>query len=609
MKIIHVVRQFYPSIGGLENFVRSLAATQLAKGYEVEVITLNRQFHQKGGDLPPQDIVDGIRISRLPFFGSYKFPIALSVIFKLRTADIVHVHGVDFFSDYLSLTKFIHNKKLILSTHGGFFHTNYAGPLKKIYFNVVTRFTLRNYSSVCACSNNDLKIFQTVVKRNLHLVENGVDIEKFHKVSSSFGNKTWVYIGRFSDNKCIYKLVDVISKLAALDSTYRLLIIGRDWDGNEGKLSLKIKEMNLGSRVEIHTNLSDLDICSKINSASFIVSASEYEGFGLSLIEGMSAGLIPIASSIPSFKKIISSAEIGLINTFAATKKNVEIIDSYVNSVLKNHIILREEAISAVKQYGWSYKSSEFDRVYEEVLGYRSRNIQGVDIDSRSSLEVIDYLDFMLSTGMTKPVAFANAHVVNQANKLPLLKGALKNFLVLNDGIGVNLASKLKYGKGFSENLNGTDFIPNYLANSKQKLRIFLLGSTACVVAKTKSLWEADFPQHDWVGAHHGFISDLQSNNIIDSIKNSQANVLIVAMGNPIQEMWIHRHLGDTGVSLAFGVGALFDFTSGAVKRAPDWVIKIKCEWVYRLMQEPARLWRRYILGNIIFVFRALRDV
>ncbi len=608
VQIIHVVRQFYPSVGGLENFVRSLAIEQKAAGYEVKVVSLDRVFHQNSAKLATQDEIDGICITRIPYFGSYKYPFAFSILSKLNSADIVHVHGIDFFSDFLSLTRFIHRKKIILSTHGGFFHTHYASRLKKIFFNTVTRFTLKNYAAVCACSNNDYSTFQSITKSNLNLIENGVDIEKFWEAGPIKGGKTWIFIGRFSNNKRVDKLIDVIARLVKLDPAYKLLVIGKDWDGNYKKLIDQVARLGIGAHVDFFTGLSDAEIKSKVGLASFIVSASEYEGFGLSLIEGMSAGLIPIASPIKSFDKILADAKLGLINDFSMDNENIQSLDVYVQKVLADYSASREAATKATSKYSWNFKSQEFSDIYLQALGVKCRDIQGVKIDTRDTQQVIDYLDDCIANARPQAIAFANAHTVNQANKLSDLKNLLEHFLVLNDGVGVAIASKLKYGKGFTENLNGTDFIPKYLDKSNHRLRIYLLGSTAKIVDKTLQIWKKDFPQHEWLGGKHGFITKKELADTLYTIKASQPDVLIVAMGNPKQEIWISQYLEQTGTTLAFGVGALFDFTAGEVKRAPNLIIKIKFEWLYRLLQEPRRLWQRYIIGNTAFLLRAWRD-
>jgi alpha-1,3-mannosyltransferase len=607
-KIIHVVRQFFPAVGGLENFVRSLALEQKKMGYDVHVITLNRIFHQDSGLLPEHGEIDGISIERINYFGSYKYPLAFSILGKLKIADIVHVHGVDFFSDYLSLTRFIHRKKLVLSTHGGFFHTGSTSRLKKLFFNTVTRFTIKNYASVYACSNNDYDTFLPIAQSNLTLIENGVDINKFFDAASLTTNKTLVFIGRFSDNKRIDKLVSFISQLVQLDPDYKLLVIGKDWDGNYLNLKAQVQSLSLNDYVDIFTGLSDAEIKDKVGQACFVVSASEYEGFGLSLIEGMSAGLIPLASPIKSFEKIIADAGLGLINDFSTNEGNVLKVHNYITNVTSDYTSNRANVISASQKYCWSSKSREFSNIYDSILGIRQRNIQGVNIDARNAEEVIEHLDNLILNKTQQAVAFANAHTINQANSSADFKPLLRDFLILNDGVGVEIASKLKFGKGFENNLNGTDFLPKYLAESQHKLRIYLLGSTSEIVNITMDAWGELYPQHEWLGCHHGFIEDHKLSGVLVDIKSLQPTVLIVAMGNPKQEFWISKNMAETNTTLSFGVGALFDFTAGEVKRAPDWLQKIKLEWLYRFLQEPNRLWKRYIIGNFIFMFRALKD-
>lgn len=93
---------------------------------------------------------------------------------------------------------------------------------------------------------------------------------------------------------------------------------------------------------------------------------------------------------------------------------------------------------------------------------------------------------------------------------------------------------------------------------------------------------------------------------IVAKIVASKADVLLVAMGNPLQELWLAEHLQATGCRLGIGVGALFDFLSGDVARAPLWVREARLEWVYRLLLEPGRLWHRYLVGNPVFLMRVL---
>jgi len=132
MRITHVVRQFHPAIGGMENVVENLASAQRAKGHQVRIVTLDRVFNAaKPHRLPAHEWFNGFEIVRVPYFGSKRYPIALSALRHVRDADIVHVHGVDFFLDYLAWTAPFHRRKLVVSTHGGFFHTGFAAGLSR----------------------------------------------------------------------------------------------------------------------------------------------------------------------------------------------------------------------------------------------------------------------------------------------------------------------------------------------------------------------------------------------------------------------------------------------------------------------------------------------
>ena len=177
MQIIHVVRQYYPAIGGLENFVKALAEEQARNGLSVKVVTLNECFSTKDVFVATET-VNEVDIVRISFIGSKRYPVAPNVIKHLYMCDLVHIHCTDFFSDYLSLVRFIFKKPLVLTTHGGFFHTEFASKLKTFYFNTVTRTSLARFSSVLASSVSDYDRFSSI-SSSVTLLENGVDVARF----------------------------------------------------------------------------------------------------------------------------------------------------------------------------------------------------------------------------------------------------------------------------------------------------------------------------------------------------------------------------------------------------------------------------------------------
>lgn len=175
---------------------------------------------------------------------------------------------------------------------------------------------------------------------------------------------------------------------------------------------------------------------------------------------------------------------------------------------------------------------------------------------------------------------------------------------VVNDGIGMDLAARLMHGQRFRENLNGTDFIPRLLGGSPLPLRVFLFGARPEVVREASRSVERRFG-HTVVGAVSGYGVD--DDLVCERIRAAKPDVVLVALGNPLQEQWILDHAQKLPPALYVGVGALFDFLAERAVRAPVWVRKLHLEWFFRLMQEPKRLWKRYTVDAIRF-FRICRS-
>lgn len=194
-------------------------------------------------------------------------------------------------------------------------------------------------------------------------------------------------------------------------------------------------------------------------------------------------------------------------------------------------------------------------------------------------------------------LAFANAHTVVTAVRDPAVAKALEDFTVFNDGIGVELAAKRLYGRSFADNLNGTDFTPALLAAAPPGTRLFLLGGRPGISAQAAAAILQAHPHLLIAGERHGYVSPEEEPDLAAQINQAQPDILLVAMGNPKQELLIHQLKPQLEAPIAIGVGALFDFLADAVPRAPKWMRDIKLEWVFRLAQEPRRLAHRYTIG------------
>lgn len=235
--------------------------------------------------------------------------------------------------------------------------------------------------------------------------------------------------------------------------------------------------------------------------------------------------------------------------------------------------------------------------------------IMGLEVLNTTSVEFLQHIDQLLKTPFEKThsLCFVNAHTINLVCEQPQAKDAISDCeFILNDGIGVDIAAAVR-GQKFAENMNGTDFSPKLLALCAEKgYKVYFLGTRQEILEKTVNNLKSQYPSIDIVGYHNGFFNEAQEKMIIEEINQAGTDVLFVAMGNPKQEVWLQKNKHFLKVKLGLGVGAFFDFTAGAVKRAPMWMQKAKIEWVFRLFQEPERLWRRYLIGNFKFIFRVL---
>ena len=234
--------------------------------------------------------------------------------------------------------------------------------------------------------------------------------------------------------------------------------------------------------------------------------------------------------------------------------------------------------------------------------------VQSLPCHNLSQREALTQLVQWTRESRPRQVHFLNAHCVNVAHRNPEYRRVLEQAdLVLADGIGVKLAFRWE-GSELRDNLNGTDLFPllcQALNQQEGGARLFLLGGKPGVPEGVKAWIAARFPNLEVVGATHGYHPDKQV--VVDQVCLAQPDLLLVAMGVPAQEIFIHQHLGELGCPLAMGVGGLFDFYSGRQRRAPQWMRRLNLEWAYRLWREPGRMWRRYILGNLLFLWRMVK--
>jgi N-acetylglucosaminyldiphosphoundecaprenol N-acetyl-beta-D-mannosaminyltransferase len=230
-----------------------------------------------------------------------------------------------------------------------------------------------------------------------------------------------------------------------------------------------------------------------------------------------------------------------------------------------------------------------------------------VFFDNVNMAQALDRIGAMLDGSSSQQVSFVNPACVNIAARDRGYRRILaRAALVLPDGIGIKIAADL-LGVGLKQNVNGTDLFPRLCQMLEARsASLFLLGGQPGIAEKVAAVIQESWPRLHVAGLRNGYFDTSQEGEVAAQITASGADVLLVARGVPMQDIFIDRHLHQLGVKVAFGVGGLFDFVSGRINRAPAWMRDSGLEWIYRLLQEPSRMWRRYLVGNFTFLGRIL---
>ncbi len=364
MRVVHVVRQFPPSIGGLEdavvNVVRRQRASQLL---DASIVTLNRVFSEPSRQLSAEDTFQDIPVRRIAWRGSSRYPIAPAVLGHIGGADIVHVHGIDFFFDFLAWTKPLHRRRLVASTHGGFFHSRFLRTAKQAYFKTATRLAMTAYDKVVACSEHDADLFAPIGGGRVVTIENGTDTQKFAGAASPVPVPTLIYFGRLARHKRIDAAVALVAALRRHSAEWRLIVVGSPGDQAWEELALLAERLGIGPAVRHVPSPDDAALRTLIGQATYYVSASAHEGFGIAAVEALSAGLLPILSDIPPFRKLMAKAGVGFLFDPAQPVEAAAKLDG-LHRQLSDLAPIRQRAMQTARPYDWAGVAEAYASLY-----------------------------------------------------------------------------------------------------------------------------------------------------------------------------------------------------------------------------------------------------
>ena len=235
-------------------------------------------------------------------------------------------------------------------------------------------------------------------------------------------------------------------------------------------------------------------------------------------------------------------------------------------------------------------------------------NILGVGVDAVTMAEAVTAVRRYMDTRTGVMIATANAEMIMRATHDPALRDILNAAaLVVPDGAGTVWAAHY-LGYRMPERVAGYDLAQELLRSAPAEgRRIYFLGSAPGVAERAKAKAEEIYPGIEIVGVRDGYFKEEDDAAIIDGIRASHPDLLLVALGVPKQEKWIHAHLTQLGVPVAIGVGGTLDVMAGVMKRAPRWMQRAKLEWLFRGLLQPQRAGRLLALPKFVLKVHAAR--
>ena len=263
---------------------------------------------------------------------------------------------------------------------------------------------------------------------------------------------------------------------------------------------------------------------------------------------------------------------------------------------LPNYISLLSRALLAKVLY----QSSRCSLAQPEQF-----SLFGFKINNCTMTQAIDWVTERNFTNSCKTACFVNVNSVNQSTSNSDLVNNIKRAdYRFADGSGMRVAAK-HCGFRIVENVNGTDMLPILCKRlEKSGQSIFLYGAASGVAQRAAHALTVDFPKLTIAGTHHGFVASSDMQSLLNKINESGADILLVALGSPYQEAWLENYAPHVKCKTALAVGGLFDFFAGEYSRAPLWLRQLGMEWVWRLIQDPKTKFKRYVIGNPVFLFR-----
>jgi N-acetylglucosaminyldiphosphoundecaprenol N-acetyl-beta-D-mannosaminyltransferase len=234
----------------------------------------------------------------------------------------------------------------------------------------------------------------------------------------------------------------------------------------------------------------------------------------------------------------------------------------------------------------------------------------GCQIDNLSMEETLRTIEGFIQSGKPHQHVVINVDKLVKASQDPELRRIINECALVNvDGMPVVWASRL-LGKPLKERVAGVDLFEALMRRAGEKgWRVFLLGAREEVVSAVAEAYQRKYPQLVLAGWRNGYWQDgAEQAAVVEQVRASRADLLFVAISSPKKEQFLGRYQAEMKIPFAMGVGGTFDVAIGRVRRAPLWMQKAGLEWFYRFLQEPRRMFRRYFIDDMAFLWLFIKE-
>jgi len=417
----------------------------------------------------------------------------------------------------------------------------------------------------------------------------------------------FLYLGTLQPRKNLSLL---ISAFVALKPLPTLVLAGRRGWLYDDLLAQTVR-LRLEDRVLFPGYIPQADKAALLSGALAFVFPSLYEGFGLPVLEAQACGCPVICSNTSSLPEAAGEGAL-LVDPTDSSALAEGMARLRDDPALRASLV--ERGFANLRRFSWKRCARTVLAAIEQLTSPHypehsqrpqgrepdppippALRVLGVPIHDVTYDEALGHMAGWIARGGPHQIATINPEFVMTARRDPNFRAALERAdLCLPDGVGITLAARY-LGRPLRQRVAGVDLVELVAARAaREGWRLFLLGAAPGVAEQAAQVLAARNPGLTVCGAHAGSPDQAADEEALSIVQAARPDVLLVAYGAPAQELWLARNLAHSGAAVGIGVGGVFDYLTGVVRRAPPWMRRLGLEWLYRLTRQPWR-WRRQL--------------